>query len=147
MVCTVGFVTVQSVIGGIEWSRCPRQWYRHWLSFSSGGGSRHFSLPRLWLTSSVPSTSSSKANTRLLLPAFLILKFCLALHKGLNVLATASIFTVLLVKNLVAKTNSCICLPLESTTFLPSLLEREFFPTIRKIIHQSTPTISQHKRK
>lgn len=79
----------------------------------------------------------------------LILKFCLALHKGLNILATASIFTVLLVKNLAAKTNSCICLPLESTTFLPSLLEREreFFPTIRKIIHQSTPTISQHNRK
>ena len=49
-------------IGGIEWSRRPRQWRRHWLSLSLGGGSRHLLLPHPWSTSSVPS---SKDNERL----------------------------------------------------------------------------------
>ena len=54
-VCIVGFVTVRGVIGGIEWSSCPRQQCRYWLSSSSRGGSRHYSLHRPWPNSSIPS--------------------------------------------------------------------------------------------
>ena len=71
------------------------------------------------------SALSLKAKIKWLLPACLIWKPCLALHKDPKVLATASMFTAFLVKNLAAKTNSWICFSLDRVTLLPSLFERD----------------------